>query len=151
MGSFITRLLIISLSLFALTSCAFVALSFESVRRSGLTADSRKQLLPEFLSGFVEAITVTDATRALAYASEDFKPELRNRLIKNRGKIKVIDNEIVLSEFSDDARRAEITVQHKFYRIPVYIAEEKLEKQIWIYDGAGVWLIDGIEVVDENS
>jgi hypothetical protein len=142
---------LLSFCLFSVAGCALVALSFESVRRSGLTADSRKNLLPEFLTGFVEAVSVTDATRALAYASEGFKPSLRSRLLKNKDKVKVIDNEVILSEFNDDARRAEVTVKHKFYRIPVYIAEERLEKQIWIYDGVGVWLIDGIEAVNEDS
>lgn len=141
-----TTICLICLS--ALAGCAIVAISAESFRKSGFTEESRKQLLPPFIARFADAVSWVDSTKALAFASEKFQPELKMKLLKNKDKVKVIGHEILLTEFNEDATSAEVSVRSKFYRIPVYISEEKMEKQLWIYDGGGEWKLDGIEALN---
>ncbi len=145
---FLTKLCALVLLIVSFSSCAILAITAESFRKAGLTTESRKELLPSFVVRFSDAMSLFDATRALAFSTEEYKPELRARLLKEREKVKVIGNEVILTEYNDDATRAEVSVKSKFYRIPVYVAEEKMEKQIWIYDGGGVWKLDDIEALN---
>lgn len=135
----------ILLSLLFLTGCPLIAGTIDSVRRVGLTEGSRVSLLPPAVSQFNDAVGWGDITKILSLATDSYRTELRDQLLREKGKVKVIESVVDLSEFEDNANVANVFVTIKSYTVPFYVAETSKQQQHWEFTLSGGWKIAKIE------
>lgn len=133
------------------TGCALIAGTVDSVRRAGLTDASRRSLFPAAATKFHEAISWGDIGLAISLASDDYRDELRDQLLRDKDKVKVIDTVIDLSEFEDDAFKALVFVTRRSFTVPFYIANTEKIKQTWHYSMKNGWQIQKQEFMKNNN
>ena len=134
-----------------LSSCALVAGTVDSMRRAGLTPASRESLLKPAALKFNEAIAWGDISLALSLTSETYKNDLRDKLLHDKGKIKVIDTVVDLTEYQNSSFDATVFVTRRSYTIPFYIAETARIKQYWNYSMTSGWQVKDQEVLAQES
>ena len=128
-----------------LCSCAIVAGTIDSFRRVGLTAKSREGLFTPALTKFNEVLGWGDITLALTLVTDSYRTELRDQLMRDKDKVKVIESNIDLVEFGDDSYTAEVFMSVKAYTVPFYIAETTKKKQTWVFSLSDGWKISKSE------
>ncbi len=132
-----------------LCGCPIVAGTIDSFRRVGLTEGSREGLLAPAVTKYNEAIGWGDISGALAMATDSYRATLRDQLMKNKDKIKVIESSVDLAEFENSAYEATVFMTIKAYKVPYYIAETTKNKQFWEFSVTSGWKISKQEALGE--
>ena len=122
-----------------LTGCPLIAGGIDSVRRVGLTAGSRESLLPSVITKFNETVGWGDISTALSLVKDEYRVEVRDQLLRDKDKIKVIENAVELTEYENDSFNAVVFVATKSYKIPYYVIEIQKQKQFWEFSISGGW------------
>lgn len=122
-----------------LCGCALIAGTVDSVRRVGLTEGSRKSLFTPSITKFNDAIGWGDIGLALELVNDEYKSELRDSLLRDKDKVKVIETAVDLTEFQNSAYEATVFITMKAYRVPFYIAETFKQKQYWVFSVSDGW------------
>lgn len=133
-----------------LSGCALLAGTVDSVRRAGLTEGSRESLLSPAATKFNEAVGWGDLSLAISMATDAYRTELRDQLVRDKDKIKIIDSSVDLSEFQNSAYSATIYMTVRAYTIPYYVAEPKKQIQHWEFSLSNGWKISKIEALSNK-
>lgn len=142
-----STILLILLILTAFSSCALIAGTADSVRRVGLTEGSRKSLFPPAVSRFNEALGWGDISSVLAMVTDEYKSEIRDQLLRDKDKVKVIESIVDLTEFENSAYEATVYISMKAYRVPYYVAEPFKQKQYWVFSMSDGWKLSKREAL----
>lgn len=140
----IKKILILFL-LCSLSSACFLPHLVDSVERSGVTASGRRGLLNSRLGDFHSNVYWGKKDLALAMvtpqAIEMFKTQLTNRP-GSAVEEKIIEAKVDSVDFDPEARTATVKVFVKYYKVPFYTVNTRLEEETWIFDLARGWLIN---------
>jgi len=125
-----------------LTGCPIVVPVIDSFKQMGMTEGDRKNLLKPVVMGFQRALSSGDLDGALSYLKAD-DPRLRQSIIdevrSNKHKEKVVDSNMDLVLYSDEARRAEVEVLVKYFEVPYYVVRQRVEKGDWEFSHKDGW------------
>ncbi len=127
---------------FSTTGCIFMPI-INGFREMGATADSRRELLQKKIRAFNLAIKDSDMSLAMACIDrddEEFRERVRNEIRKSKSKEKIVDAEIEYVEFDDDTYKADVEVRIKYYNVPFFVVNEKIEKTKWEFYSREWWL-----------
>ncbi|NLF25506.1 MAG: hypothetical protein GX589_07600 [Deltaproteobacteria bacterium] len=137
----VVRLLLGLLPL-ALGGCQLMVPVIDGFKKAGLTEGDRKNLLKPEVQGFQTAMSSGELDHAIQYLKPE-AVELRQALIdemrRTKHKEKVVDSRIDFMIFSEDAHRAEVEVLVKYFEIPYYVVNQRIEKGVWEFELSGGW------------
>jgi hypothetical protein len=113
------------------TGCVVLAPIIETYRGLGISSSDRMALLDERVKVFHDAIYWGRSQHIVQYADKSVRAELLERARASRQNVKLIESKIDFVEFNDDIDEATVDVLVKFYKIPFYVVNERLERQTW--------------------
>lgn len=134
---------ILVLALMLSTSGCILMPFINGFREIGATADSRRELLQKRIKAYNLAMRGGDMTLAVSCVEKDnqeLREEIKAEIRKSKSKEKVVDNEIEYVEFDDDVYKADIEVKIRYYNVPFYVVNEKIEKTKWEFHSSEWWL-----------
>ncbi|RMG41072.1 MAG: hypothetical protein D6719_09300 [Candidatus Dadabacteria bacterium] len=150
MNRAIVRALIITVVAGFLTACGLGAMAVESISDIGATPASRKQKLTKDLKRFHNGLYWGQAGVVLGYVVDDKRDEFKRDMILSKKREKIVDHEIELVDFSDDARSAEVDVTVKYYEVPYYIVKSRLEREEWQFSMKEGWKIASRKILPDS-
>ena len=130
---------------FVMAGCLFVPI-ISGFRDMGATADARQEMLKKAVKAFHDAVRSSNMTVAMSFIDKEKNPELReairNEMRRLRDKEKVVDSKLDFVEYDDDSYTADVEVRSKFFVVPYYVVNEKLETEKWEFETIGSkWIL----------
>ena len=126
------------------TGCILVPF-IESFKSAGVLESDRKQLLEEQIEYFNRARSWGKPTQTLAFVTKESRPQMRTLLSDKKNKERIVETTIDDLLFQDEARNAEVFARIKYFAIPYYVVEERVEKQQWIFSTVAGWKLAKLE------
>ena len=120
----------------------------DSVQRAGVTESGRRRLLQEAVKDFHNAIYWGKPNRAAAYVVPERRQEVARQLHTMRRKERIVETNVDFVSYGPDARSAEVDVMYKYYRVPMFVVNERLEREQWTFSMSTGWLLEERAVVD---
>lgn len=125
-----------------------IAPAIDSFKKLGVTSSDRAGLLPKAVKQFQDHRFWGDPMEALTMASDDGRESLKDVLLAGRDKDRIVESKISNVNFSDARFSAEVDIDVKFYTIPYYVVNTRIERQKWSFSMTGGWQIDSYEIVE---
>lgn len=130
-----------------LNSAGCVLVPFvDSYQKSGMSRSSRQQLLARDVKQFHEALYWGKANLVLAFIDEEVRSDLGDELFKNSRKERIVSSEVDSYGLSPEGFDANVRIRVKYFRVPFYIVQERLEEQRWEFELGSGWQIHDREV-----
>ena len=143
----IYRALLICISIVSLSGCILVPF-FQAFKESGVTADDRMALLEPQAKRFFDSVMMGDKTRALTFVLPESRSELSKRIKGRSDEERVVESKFEEVAWAEDARQATITVKVRYYKVPYYIVETRLEEQQWEFTISDGWKLRNMTVIN---
>lgn len=144
----IIRLFLVILFL-NLTACQIFVPLIEGFKDTGMTESDRAQLLQKELKQFHFALTDSDRSRAMAFATGDFLLDFKNIVRQMSRNERQVSAQVDFVEMQESAFKAEVEVFFKYFRQTDYIVKERLVKESWEYSRGSGWKLSGFKVMEE--
>ena len=128
--------------LFLFSGC-FVPHLIAGVQDTGLTVNSRRSLLPKEVKEFQEAVYYNNVMKALTKVADEMKESVKGDLMSRKERERIVEYKVEFSDFDESAYRAKVDVAVKYFEIPRYVVQTRIEKEDWHYITPGGWkLVD---------
>ena len=147
----ITRLIQFSLLIIFILQGCILAPTIDSMRRAGMTASSRRSLLPENIKKFHDALYWGSPSEIMAYVDDDGWPEISKQIEEMQDKERVVESKVKNVEFDSGAFEATVNVTVKAFKIGYYIVTDRHEKQTWTFSMSDGWKILHRELYTANG
>jgi hypothetical protein len=122
-----------------------------SAKQSGLLQSDREGLLEKDVERFHRIRFWGKTMKALSYTNREHRDQVRDYLRAHSDDEKVVESEIEFIDFFEESYKAEVLVQVKYYRVPYYVVEERIEKQQWEFSVGSGWKVNDIEIEEPPS
>lgn len=143
------RILLFSfvLAAFSLSQSGCILVPFiDSFKESGVTRADRERLLQQTVSDFQRERFWGNGGGALSFAEGTSREELREIIRDSRRSEKIVESEIEFIDFDKDAYKAQVDVIVKYYVVPQYVVQERIENQQWRFSFTDGWRFHALEV-----
>lgn len=145
MPALVTRKLfvaLISLGVAAsLSGCVLVPF-IQAFKEVGATEGDRMTLLNQEVKKFNAAVVWGNHTEATAYIAPESQLKLASQFKDATEEERIVDSKVSNVVWSDSAREAMVEVKTKFFRVPVYVVNTRVEQQRWAWTGGEWKLVD---------
>lgn len=138
MKKFLPKCLLVFI-LLSLSGCFLVPI-INGFQEVGATASARRDLLKKTVEAFHNAIKSCDMTSAMTYISKEdnvLRDQVRSELRRNKEKQKIVTSSIDFVEFDDDAYFVDVEIRTKYFIVPYYVVNERLETEQWQFVSMG--------------
>jgi len=143
----VARVLVVCFLAFSLSGCVLVPW-IDSYKKIGVSEADRQSLLQERVLDFQRAVYWGRPEAALAFVKADVRDDLW-RVIRAKGdEEKIVDSKIEYIKFEEESYAAEVDVAVKYYRVPFYVVEERVERQQWTFTIADGWRYSAMEILE---
>ncbi len=142
----ILMLIILPLALNACVLAPFI----QSFKEIGVTEADRIVLFEKTMKDFEVAWQAGRLSRVLRYADESNRDSLSQLLRKSKKNEKVVDITVDDVAFNEDAREADAEVIVKYYEVPYYVVNERIEMEKWIFTVNTGWRLKSKEVLSSG-
>ncbi len=141
------RYVLIILTL-CLSGC-FLTPLVDSFQKSGLNSEARKSLFPKTFKAFYNEVVSQRFLNFDDYLVEENQFELVKILRDSRKIEKIVGGKLDFVDFDKNARIATADVIVENYKVPSYIVNERVERQIWVFTGPSAgWQLKSIEMME---
>ena len=131
----------------SLAGC-FLAPAINSVREAGLTEPSRRMLLAKDVRQFSEALYWGDAGKALAYVTAESQATFRDQIRTSKKSERIVETKVENVVFTEGSYEADVDVSVRYFKVPFYVVNERLERQAWRFNLTDGWRISAREFGD---
>jgi len=143
----ISRFLVVFLLSLFLSGCVLVPW-IDSYKKIGVSEGDRQRLLQERVLEFQRAVYWGRPEAALAFVDPEVRDDLW-RVIRARGdREKIVDSKVEFVKFEENSYSAEVDVAVKYYRVPYYVVQERVERQQWNFTISDGWRYSAMELVE---
>jgi len=122
-----------------LSGCVLVPF-IQAFKEVGATEGDRMALLDKEVKGFNAAIVWGNHTEAASYVAAESQLKLAPQFKDTSEEERIVDTKVTNVVWADGAREATVQVKSKFYRVPVYVVNTRIEEQRWVWS-TGSWKI----------
>lgn len=140
-GSRFTRRVAVGLFAMAmmtsLSGCILVPF-IQAFKEVGATEGDRMTLLNQDVKKFNAAIVWGNHTEAAAFVAPESQLTITAQFKDSNEEERIVDSKVTNVVWNDSARGALVEVKTKFYRVPVYVVNTRVEDQRWTWTG-GSW------------
>jgi len=130
---------VMALAVFNLTGCGIFAPLIQSARSVGVTPSDRRNLLPEELAKFNNALYWGSFDDALSRTLPEAREEILTQIRKNRELERLVESKVDYIDYAEDAYSAKVEITTKYYRVPFYVVTDRNEQQTWKFTISGGW------------
>lgn len=127
-----------------LSGCVFAVPVIQSFHDAGFTPADRRTLLEKTVEEFNTALYWGESQQVLSMSSEQGRSYVINYFRTRKGKEKIVEHKVNLTEFSDSAFDATVDVTVKYYAIPYFVVNERHESQKWEFSLDSGWKFAGL-------
>jgi len=117
----------------------------DAFSRTGATEGDRTRLLNERVGEFHQALYWGDSQRALALVEPEARERVQAVLRQGGRDERTVESRIDRVDFSEESRRAIVDVLVKSYRVPVYVVQERIDRQEWAFTLVSGWQVTAYE------
>lgn len=121
------------------SGCLFFPHLREGIVDLGVTAEDRKRLLTPEITKFHQAVDANRLMMALSFVAEDHVDEIKQQLRRTGREERIMERNLEVIEFDDDAKVAEVEVLVRYYRLSQPIVKDRYEHERWEYDRFKNW------------
>jgi hypothetical protein len=122
----------------ALQGCILVPF-IDAFKKTGVAEGDRMQLLAPEVKKFTDALSWGSKTDALTVVADDSRTAIMKQL-KGLGEDEhVVEAKVDEVEWIQDAYKAKVSVKVKYYKVPYYVVNTRVEEQQWEFSVAGGW------------
>ena len=130
-----------------LSSCQLVAGQIDSFKQLGVAKGDRENLLGQQIKKFYEKLYWNNPRGALEYVADDRRETIAREMRGIGQQERIVEYRIEFVEFSNDSYAADAEVAVRYYRVPYYAVNERVEKQRWDFSLTDGWRLVSREVV----
>lgn len=145
-GIFVT----IVVNCFIVSACVF-APAIGSIKQAGVVESDRQELLAKEVKHYSDILSMGRPNDALVFVAADQVPTLGSELRKAMRQEKIVESAIDDVTFTNDSYDAEVMMRVKYYKVPVYIVDERMEKQHWTFSLASGWKMQAREKIESKG
>jgi hypothetical protein len=125
----------------SLSGCILVPF-IQAFKEVGATEGDRMTLLNQEVKKFNAAVVWGNSTEAVSFIAPESQLKLASQFKDTTEEERIVDSKVNNVVWSDSARGAVVEVKTKFYRVPVYVVNTRVEQQRWAW-AEGSWkLVD---------
>lgn len=140
--------LLLGIAVLFLSSCMILAPIISSFKDTGATQGDREMLFQKAIKEFHSLEATRNPEQAAVFAKSENKMAMANNFRDKSHTERIVESTIGLLEFQDEARKALVTVNKKYFRVPQYMVKERREKETWEFVSAlEGWRISSIELI----
>lgn len=125
----------------SLSGCVLVPF-IQAFKEVGATEGDRMTLLNEEVKKFNAAVVWGNHTEAASYIAPESQLKLSSQFKDATEEERIVDSKVTDVVWADSARDATVKVKTKFYRVPVYVVNTRVEEQHWLWSGGAWKLVD---------
>jgi hypothetical protein len=131
----------------AVLSCALVMSAsgcvlvpfVQAFKEVGATEGDRMALLPEQIKKFNSAVVFGNRMEAMHYVSADSQEKVASELKDNAEEERIVDSKVNNVVWADSARQATVEIKVKYFKVPVYVVNTRVEEQRWAFSVGEGW------------
>ncbi len=144
-GCFICAMLLVV----GCAGCVVLAPVIDGVRQTGVTESDRQRLLTEEVKKYYDALYWGNPSVATTFASDRGREEIA-QYMKNRDRNeRLVESKVESVNFTNDSYAAEVEITERFYKVPYYMVNSRLQHQEWEFSLLSGWKIVS-QKVDES-
>ncbi len=147
---FLFRSIVLVLLVASLQGCVLAPL-IQSYKQIGVSESDRQRLLQDSVNNFQRALYWGQAGEAIALTEDGSQEELRRLIRDSRKSEKIVESKVDFVEYGQDSMDADVEVVVKYYKVPFYVVNERIERQKWNFSYSSGWRYVSREVVDDGS
>lgn len=133
-------LTILCLSTFMQSGCVLVPF-IRAFKEVGATEGDRMALLNDEVRKFNAAVVWGDKTEAMSFITPESQLRLSSQFKDSSEEERVVDAKVENVTWADGAREATVVVKFKYFKIPVYVVNTRVEEQKWAFSHGDGWKI----------
>lgn len=145
--------------LVAALSCALVVSAsgcilvpfVQAFKEVGATEGDRMALLPEQIKKFNAAVVFGNRMEAMNYVSTDSQGKVGAELKDNTEEERIVDSKVNNVVWADNARQATVEMKVKYFKVPVYVVNTRVEEQRWAFNVGEGWKLTDRTVTDRTG
>ncbi len=120
----------------------------QAFRETGATPADRRALLEPETKKFSDALMLGKRMKALSVVVPESREEIGSQ-IKELGEAeRVVEAKIDDIQWDDDARKATVYMKIRYYKVPYYIVETRMDEQHWEFSMGEGWKLRDMSVVE---
>ena len=150
-GQYLFLIVVVTFALSSLQGCVALVPIVKSYSEIGVTEGDRMALLEEKVDTFNDAMYWGKMQRALEMSDKTNHDSLRRELRRRKKEERVVETEIEFVDFSEEAYKANVDVLVKYFKVPFYVVNERLERQEWEFETGMGWKFVKLEQVAEEE
>ena len=136
----ILKLISALLLVLSLGGC-FLAPAINSMREAGLTEADRRMKLAKDVREFSEALYWGDAGAALIYVVPEAQQTFREQIRKSKKAERIVESKVENVVFLDGSYEADVDLSVRYFEVPFYVVNERVERQAWKFSLSDGWKI----------
>lgn len=115
-------------------------------------AERRRELLSKSLTAFNSDVQWGDFRAASQLVAPQAKQEFENLARQRKQKEKGVDFEVENISENNNGFQAEVDVRMRYFRIPHYVVESRVERQYWEFERfQGGWMYYGARTIKSDN
>jgi hypothetical protein len=111
----------------------------QAFKEAGATEEDRMALLSDEVRKFNAAVVLGDKMQAGTYVDPEARARISPQFKSTDDEERIVDSKIDNVEWGEGAREATVSVKTKFYKIPVYVVNTRVEEQRWKFTHSNGW------------
>lgn len=134
----------------SISGCAAVAPFVQTYNEIGVSSGDRQALLDGAVKDFNSALYWGNMSQAVALSTEQGQPSLKQEMRRRKKEERVVESQVELVDFDESSHNADVEVLVKFYKVPFYVVNERIERQKWTFELGSGWKFVSLETVEEG-
>ncbi len=130
----------VTIFLICLSSCIF-APSLDSIHKAGFTKSDRMQILGAEVKSFHDALFWGHVNDAIVYADQDLRSQIATEIRNRTANERIVESSVELVDFTEDGYEAAVEVGVRYFKIPQYVVNKRVEKERWRFTVVNGWKI----------
>ena len=131
--------LIVSIILASFISGCLLAPAIKGVQDAGLTSGDRQIKLGESLRGVRDGLYWGQMQKVLAYSDSTIQPKIQNAFSRVGRSEKITEVSVDNTTVAEDGYKAEVAMVVRYFRVPEYLVQERVDTQQWEYTFSDGW------------
>jgi hypothetical protein len=119
-----------------------------SFKQAGVTQSDREALLPREVKRFNDALFWGNSGPIMAMVDEAAREEIGNQVAEAADVERVVESKVLKVNYANDAYEADVKLKVRFYRVPFYIVQDRVEHQRWKFSFHDGWQISARSLGD---
>ncbi len=132
------------LLMLSLSGC-FLAPFIGAFKQAGVTQSDREALLPKDVKRFTDALFWGTSGPIMEMVDEPAKKQVSQQVAEATDVERVVESKVVSIDFGDGSYTAQVDLKVRYYRVPYYMVQDRVEIQQWQFS-----FNDGWQITDRN-